>query len=67
MIGGLIDPIARSIGIEPNPDDRVPSSDWLNLAGFEQMKFCKVEAGIFIRFVLGTVSSQYLMSNEPLS
>ena len=45
VIVGLITPIARSIGIEPNPNDRVPSSERLKLIIFEQMKFCNVEAG----------------------
>ena len=35
VIGGLITPIARLVGVEPNPDDRVVGSEWLNLAAFE--------------------------------
>ena len=42
MIGGLIILIARSVRIEQNSDDRVLSSERLNLAAFEQMKFSKV-------------------------
>ena len=45
MIGGLITPIASSVGIEANPDDRVPRSERLALAAFEQMKFCTMEDG----------------------
>ena len=43
--GGLITPIARYVGVEPNLDDRVPGSEQLNLTAFEQMKFYKVEVG----------------------
>jgi len=45
VIGGLITPIARLVGVELNPDDRVVGLEWLNLAAFEQMKFCKVDGG----------------------
>ena len=45
MIGGLITPIARSVGINPSPNDRVLGSEQLNLATFEQMKFYKIEVG----------------------
>ena len=38
----LITPIARLFGVELNPDDRVTSSERLNLATFEQMKFCQL-------------------------
>jgi len=44
VIGGLITPIARSVRIKLNPDDRVPSFERLNIAAFEQMEFCKIEA-----------------------
>jgi len=44
MIGGLITPITRYVGIELNPDDKVPGSKRPNFAAFEQMKFYKVEA-----------------------
>jgi len=45
MIGGFITPIARSVDMDLNPDNRVPSFERLNLAAFEQMNFYKVEAG----------------------
>ena len=45
VIGGLVTPIERSVGIDPNPNNRIPGSGLLNLAAFEQMKFRKVEAG----------------------
>ena len=35
VIGGLITPIARLVGVKPNPDDRVISSERLNLVAFE--------------------------------
>ena len=35
VIGGLITPIARFVGIDPNLDDRVAGSKRLNLAAFE--------------------------------
>jgi len=44
---GLVTPIARSVRIELNLDDRVPDSERLNLAAFKQIKFCEVEAGDF--------------------
>jgi len=34
VIGGIITPIARFIGMELNPNDRVASSERLNLATF---------------------------------
>jgi len=58
VIGGLITPIARSRGIELNPDGRVPDFEWLNLAAFKQVKFCKVEAGCLCWIYLGS----YLIS-----
>ena len=45
MIERLITPIARSIDIEPNPDDRVSRSERLALAALEQMKLCTIEGG----------------------
>jgi len=45
VIGGLITSIARLVGVELNPDDRVVGLEWLNLAAFEQMKFYKVDGG----------------------
>ena len=44
VIGGIIITIARFLGIEPNPDDRVSRFERLNQAAFEIMNFCKVEA-----------------------
>ena len=45
VVGGIITSIARFLGIEPNPDDRVSGSKRLDKAAFELMSFCKVEAG----------------------
>jgi len=45
VTGGLISPIARLLGVERNPDDRVTCSEWFNSGAFEQMKFCKVDGG----------------------
>ena len=67
VTGGLFILITRSIGMEMNPDDRVPGSERLNLAAFEQMKFCKEKMSIFVGFTLGTISCLNLMSIEPLS
>jgi len=36
--------IARFLGIEPNPKDRVSGSERLDQAAFEIMNFCKVKA-----------------------
>ena len=36
--------IARFLGIEPNPEDRVFGSKRLDQVAFEIMNFCKVEA-----------------------
>jgi len=43
VIRDLITPIARFVRIQPTLDDKVPSSEWLNFAAFEQMKFYTVE------------------------
>jgi len=43
VIGVLITPIARSVGIEPNSDDKVFGSERLALVAFKQMKFCTVK------------------------
>ena len=45
VIGGAVATIARLLGIEPNLEDRVPGSEWLDQAAFEIINFCKVEAG----------------------
>ena len=43
VIRGLITPIASLLGVEPNHDDRVADSEWLNLAAFKQIKFCRAD------------------------
>ena len=48
MIGGLIIPIVRFA-----VDVRVLGSERLNLAAFEQMKFCKVAIERVLRIYLG--------------
>jgi len=45
VIGRIVTTIARFLGVEPNPKDRVSRSEWLDHATFEIMNFCKVEAG----------------------
>ena len=45
VIGGIMTTIARFLGFEPNIEDRVSRSNWLDQAAFEIMNFCKVEAG----------------------
>ena len=44
VIGGIITTIARYLGVQPNPKDRVSRSEWLDQAMFELMSFYKVEA-----------------------
>ena len=43
VIGGIITSIARFLGVEPNPDDRVSGSEWLDKTIFELMSFYLVE------------------------
>jgi len=45
VIGGIITTIARFLGVEPNPEDRIFGSEQLVQATFEVMNFCKVKAG----------------------
>ena len=45
VIDGIITIIAKFLGAEPNPEDRVSGSERLDQADFEIMNFCKVEAG----------------------
>ena len=45
LIEGLINPAARLIGVELNPNDGVGGSEWLNLTALKQMKFCTVDRG----------------------
>ena len=44
VIGGIVTTITRFLGIEPNNDDRVSESEWLDQAAFKIMNFCKVKA-----------------------
>ena len=44
-IGGIVTTIARFLGVEPNPEDRVSKSAQLAQAASEIMNFCQVEAG----------------------
>ena len=44
-IGGIIDPIAMSVGVKRIPCNRAQVSKLLNLTIFEQMMLCKVEIG----------------------
>ena len=39
LIGAIVTTIARLLGIEPNPEDRVFRSERLNQAAFEFMNF----------------------------
>jgi len=45
VIGGIMTTIARFLGIESNPENRVSRSRRLDQAAFEIMNFCKVEVG----------------------
>ena len=45
VIGGIVTTIARFLGIELNPLDRVSTHEQLNEVAFEIMNFCKVDAG----------------------
>ena len=45
VIGAIVTTIAKFLGMELNPEDRVSRSERLDPAGFEIMNFCKVEAG----------------------
>jgi len=54
MIGGLITPTSRSVGIEPNTDDRMSRSKRLKLAVFELMKFYTVDGGRMCWIYCGT-------------
>jgi len=49
VIGGIITTIARFLGVEPNPDDRVSGSKRLDQAAFEILNFCKVEGSRLCR------------------
>jgi len=53
VIGGVITSIARFLGIEPNPDDRVRGFERLDKAAFELMGFCQVKAGRLCWIYLG--------------
>ena len=44
VICSIMTTIARFLGIEPNPDDRVSRPERLHQATFEIINFCKVEA-----------------------
>jgi len=44
VIGGIVTTIARFLGIDPNPKDRVSGSEWLDQTVFGSMNFCKVDA-----------------------
>jgi len=44
VIDGIITTIARFLGIEPNPKDKVSGSEQVDQAAFEIMNFYKVEA-----------------------
>jgi len=46
VIGGIVTTIARFLGIEPNPEDRVFKSERLDQVAFEIINFYKVEAGL---------------------
>jgi len=45
LIGGIMTTIARYLGVEPNPENRVSGSERLDQVAFEIMNFCKVEVG----------------------
>jgi len=43
IIGGIVTIVAKFLGVEPNPEDRVSGSEQLDQAAFEIMNFCKFE------------------------
>ena len=45
VIGGIVTTIARFLGNEPNPKDRISTSERLDQTVFEIIKSCKVEVG----------------------
>ena len=45
VIDGIVTTIARFLGVDPNAEDRVSESEWLDQAAFEIMNFSKAEAG----------------------
>ena len=53
VISGIINTIARFLGVEPNAEDRVSRSEWLDHATFELMGFYKVEARRLCRIYPG--------------
>jgi len=67
VIGALITLIARSVGIDSNPDNRVLGFKRLNLAVFEQIKLSKVNAGRVRWIYPRNYLSLSLMLTKPLS
>jgi len=61
VIGGIITNIARFLGVESNPEDRVFRSERLDQVTFEIMNFCKVEAAYLCWIYLG--DRLFLLSN----
>jgi len=45
VICGIVTTIARFLGVEPNPEDRVSGYERLDQATLEIMNFYKVEVG----------------------
>jgi len=66
VIGGIVTSIARFLGIEPNPYDRVRESERLDKAAFELMGFCQVEAGRLCWIYLGVALCLFPTFNEQL-
>jgi len=66
VIGGIVTTIARFLGNEPNPKDRISTSERLDQTVFEIIKSCKVEVGHLCWIYLGTSFCRFLMSIELL-
>jgi len=65
VVGEIITSIARFLGIEPNPDDRVSGSKRVDKAAFELMDFCKVEVGRLCWIYPGGRLMPLPILNEP--
>jgi len=53
VIGGIVTTIARFLGIEPNPKDRVSGFEQLNQVAFKIMNFCRLGARRFYLIYYG--------------
>ena len=61
VVGDLITFIIKSLGVKPNPKDKVSRSEQLDKAAFEVRSFCKVEVGCLCSIYLGIRLFLFLM------